>query len=139
MDTEATEPGLDPTQPPPGGVLEDTGPTPPQTGSENQEGVQHTTLQQPPSTGPPSTDQPLPGTCRQETLTTFLRAPRLPGTSSLFMGDIAFLLHLLLDTPDRLAALSCLAQPLPPSEAATVWAGWKTHLAHEGETFPNGT
>ena len=55
------------------------------------------------------------------------------------MGDIAFLLHLLLDTPDSLAALSHLAHPLPPSEAATVWAGWQPHLAHEGETFPDGT
>jgi len=35
--------------------------------------------------------------------------------------------------------LSCLAQPFTPSEAATIWAGWKTHLTHERETFPNGT
>ena len=55
------------------------------------------------------------------------------------MGDIAFMLHLLHDTPERLAALSSLAQSLPSSEAAAIWAGWQTHLAHEGVVFPYGT
>ncbi len=55
------------------------------------------------------------------------------------MGDIAFLLHLLLDTPDMLATLSYLAHSLPPSEAATVLDGWQPHLDHEGESFPDGT
>jgi hypothetical protein len=36
------------------------------------------------------------------------------------MGDIAFLFHLLLDTPERLATLSYLAHPLFPNDAATV-------------------
>ena len=55
--------------------------------------------------------------------------------------------HLLHDTPDRLVAMSCQSgarpfplarQPFPPHEAATIWAGWKTHLAHEGKTFRDG-
>ena len=117
MDAEASGRGLDPTQLP-----ADTGPHPPQTGTGNKEGFQKTTLPYPASTRPPIQGLPLLEVRSQEALATFLLNPRLPGTCSLFMGDIAFLLHLLHDTPDRLAALSCLAQPLPPSKAATVWA-----------------
>jgi hypothetical protein len=54
------------------------------------------------------------------------------------MEEIALLLHLLHNTPERLIALSRLAQSFPPFEAATIWPGWETHFANALETFPDG-
>ena len=138
LDAETTEPGLDPIAPQTGEAL---GPISPPTQQKHvdQPEVPISPLPQQSAEGPPSPTQTLPRMRRREILAAFLEAPRLPSASSLSMENIAFLLHLLLDTPERLATLSYLAQPLPPSEATTVWAGWKPHLAHEGETFPHGT
>ncbi len=48
------------------------------------------------------------------------------------MENIATLLHLLHDSPERLVELSRLAHPFPPAEAGAIWAGWAPNLAHKG-------
>jgi len=105
MDEDIVDPGLDPTEPQTGATPE-ISPPPTQQGPVTQTTIPENPTPQTRAEGPLPTAQSIQVTRRQEALAAFLQAPGLPSTSSLNMGDIAFMLHLLLDTPDMLAALS---------------------------------
>jgi len=76
---------------------------------------------------------------RRAVLTAFLQVPRLRDTSHIHLGEISLLLHLLLDTPGRLIALSRITAPIPSAEALGISEAWSHHLAHEKTPTPHGS
>ena len=91
----------------------------------------------PPGVPAPTTTQE--DTDRRSALAAFLRAPSLREPTNLHMGDSAFLLHLLLDSPGTLGAISRISPPIPTPEAEAIWEAWSSHLAHDGIPAPDGT
>jgi hypothetical protein len=70
----------------------------------------------------PPSEPLLPTTAeeRQATLTAFLIAPRLRNAAHMYLGDISLILYILLDTPGRRMALSCITPPIPSAKATGI-------------------
>ena len=67
---------------------------------------------------PPTTQE---DTARGSALAAFLQAPSLREPTNLHMGDSAFLLHLLLESPGTLSAISRISSSIPTPEAEAIW------------------
>jgi hypothetical protein len=65
--------------------------------------------------------------------------PLLRDATHTYLGDNALLLHLLLDTPGRLVALSRTTPHIPTDDAMSIWEAWPPHLAHEEVPTPYGS
>jgi hypothetical protein len=73
---------------------------------------------------------------RRSALTSFLQTPSLREPTNLYMGDIAFLLHLISDSTESTIAWARIIPPIPTPEAETILEAWSPHLAHEGVPAP---
>jgi hypothetical protein len=80
------------------------------------------------ATPAPTVQQTAARPDRQAVMDAFLQAPNIRDPTNLPLGEIAILLHFLIDSPAQDIALSRLIPPLSPLEGQAIWEAWAPHF-----------